>query len=142
MYKRDGGGKLGSVTTHCCHESAHGDGSADTSRDRVLLAQRGLAVFAHSWGGRGVHIKSMQPGWQCALVFRTAEQLHGSIMPDAEGMHGFALDCYDMMRVVTYPLSTVEGLLSRLACEPAKWSSILAASQPWIQARARSCDMT
>ena len=60
----DGGGSLGACTVHTCRRANEDD---DTKEDGELLKCRGLAVFPRKWGGRGVHVNSMVPGWNCAL---------------------------------------------------------------------------
>lgn len=136
----DGGGELGSVTVHTCRRLERLDSDARNQREREreadLLAHRGIAVFAESWGGKGVHIHSMVPGWHCALVFRTADQLHGSVFLEQDDTSGFGLEGLEMARVVTYPLKRVDTLLQRLAREPSRYQDVAERSHEWLRNRA------
>ena len=98
----------------------------------------GVAVFPCARGGRGVHIHSMVPGWNCALLMRTSCVLHGSVMPDEGGLAGFACRHLDMMRVVTYPLKRIETLLARLACDHEAVSQLYEHSDAWVRNRMRA----
>ena len=132
----DGGGSIGTVTVHTCHPHARKAPMTSVAESREQLRLRGLAVFPCGNGGRGVHINSMVPGWHCAIIMQTRERLHGSIQPDEDLIRGFGLPDFRMMRVVTYPLHSVERLLQRLADDPHSWSAVLARSDKRIQQRA------
>ena len=131
----DGGGRIGSCTIHTCHPNTPDAPWAAATESREQLRLRGLAVFPSRTGGRGVHIKSMAPGWHCAILMQTGERLHGSVQPNAHEVIGFGLTHLQLMRVVTYPLTAVERLLERLAEEPQMWPVLLAHSDEWIQRR-------
>ena len=132
----DGGGDLGCCTVHVCSRRAeHTIGDMSEERERHLTLHRGLAVFPHANGGRGVHIRSMVPGWQCALLFRTRECLHGSVLLAKRELAGFGLPQLDMMRVLSYPFSRVERLLRRAAEEPGAWRAIWEGSDSRTRAR-------
>ena len=132
----DGGGSTGTVTVHTCHAHAQNAPMASAAESREQLRLRGLAVFPLRNGGRGVHINSMVPGWHCAMVMQTSERLHGSIQADEHLPRGFGLPDFRLMRVVTYPLRSVERLLERLAEDPHAWPAVLARSDEWMQQRA------
>ena len=132
----DGGGRIGTVTVHTCHPHAGNAPMTGSADSREQLSLRGIAVFPRRHGGRGVHIHSMAPGWQCAIIMQTRERLHGSILPDAHLVRGFGLPDLRLMRVVTYPLTAVERLLQRLSEEPEAWPRLWANSHKWIQHRA------
>ena len=140
----DGGGRIGTVTVHTCHPHNPHTGNAPMTglaESSEQLSLRGIAVFPRRHGGRGVHIHSMVPGWQCAIIMQTRERLHGSILPDAHTIRGFGLPDFRLMRVVTYPLTAVERLLQRLSEEPEAWPRLWANSHGWIQRRAVSLKM-
>ena len=130
----DGGGRIGSCTIHTCHHNSHVHSTTESGEP---LRMRGLAVFPSRTGGRGVHINSMVPGWHCAILMQTAQRLHGSIQPGS--LRGFGLPNYQMMRVVTYPLTAVERLLQRLAKDPEAWPKVRENSHQWIQHRSKQC---
>ena len=94
-------------------------------------------MFPSAVGGRGVHIHSMVPGWNCALLMRTSSSLHGSVLPNEDALAGFACRHLDMMRVVTYPMTRVETLLERLARDPTAECELYLRSDPWIRRRMR-----
>ena len=129
----DGGGRAGSCTIHTCHPTNRMAAAHESSED---LSLRGLAVFPSKTGGRGVHIHSMVPGWHCAILMQTAERLHGSVVPEEGLRRGVCLQQYQLMRVVTYPLRSVERLMERLAEDPRAWPAVLARSDKWMQRRA------
>ena len=132
----DGGGRIGSCTIHTCHNNTH----MHPPESKEQLHMRGLAVFASRSGGRGVHINSMVPGWHCAILMQTAQRLHGSIQPCS--LRGFGLPNYQMLRVVTYPLTAIERLLQRLAKAPEAWpkpAKVRENSHQWIQHRSKQC---
>ena len=106
-------------------------------REAELLHARGLAVFPGRGGGRGVHIRSMVPGWHCAIFMRTHEMLHGGVVLPEDDIEGFALPELEMMRVVTYPLRRIETLLERLGQNPHLSSKVSMASCAHIQNRMR-----
>ena len=78
---------------------------------------------------------SMRPGWHCAILMNTDQRLHGSVLPEASKIGGYAFPSLKMMRVVTYPLKGVEALLTRLAEDPGAMEELRAKSKPWIQQR-------
>ena len=125
----DGGGAAGSCTVHTCHAS--GKELAPTSEES--LQHRGLAVFPHRTGGRGVYVKSMAPGWHCAILMQTSARLHGSVVP--ENSTGLACPHLRLMRVVTYPLIQVENLLWRLARDPDQLEGLQKVSHTWVLSR-------
>ena len=143
----DGGGQLGTCTVHTC--------TWDRTRPRPThevekrnLALRGIACFPYVHGGRGVHVHSMVPGWQCILLIRTSNSLHGSVVPcaiDSEtgratplSIEGLALPELEMMRVVTYPLKRVETLLHRLGEDPSKAEELERVSDSVMRERMRA----
>ena len=129
----DGGGDLGSCTVYVCSEACNDEpGSSD---DAELLAHRGVAVFPYRNGGRGVHVCSVVPGWNCAVLFSTANRLHGSVVLEKNDARGFSLPQYDISRVVTYPLTRIETLQQRLSKDPEQLQEVLERSHPWIRAR-------
>ena len=130
----DGGGELGTCTVHGCFRRLSDD-EIDTTREAHLLLHRGLVVFPRADGGRGVHVRSMVPGWCCALVFRTSACLHGSVVLDETDTTGFALPHLRLHRVVTYPLTRIEVLVSRALRSPAMWEAIHAKSEKSIRQR-------
>ena len=142
----DGGGALGTCTVHVCRrrdKEGGWDGSggwvsppADEERH---LACKGVAVFPGKHGGRGVHIHSMVPGWNCAILMRTSCVLHGSVVPEPERLAGFGCRHLDMMRVVTYPLKRVETLLARIARDEEAIAELYNLSDAWVQSRMREC---
>jgi hypothetical protein len=117
----------------------HGRHDTDANpREAELLHARGLAVFPGKGGGRGVHLRSMVPGWECAIFMRTHEMLHGSVVLPGDEVEGFALPELELMRVVTYPLRRIETLLERLAQNPHLSSKVFMASCPHVRNRMRS----
>ena len=106
-----------------------------TGRARDLLLHRGLAVFPDRKGGRGVHIRTLHPGWQCALLMRTSACLHGSVVLDPSDLAGLSMPDYRILRVVTYPLRRIENLLARSAEMSHMWDEIRACSDETIRKR-------
>ena len=98
----------------------------------------GCCVPYCSCGGRGVHVISMVPGSQCALLMRTSACLHGSIVPTEGPVHGMGLADLDFLRVITYPLSRVEVLLKRLSLDPDRAEVVRRLSHSWLQKRMRA----
>jgi hypothetical protein len=140
--KWDGGGELGTCTVHTCsmrvHNPLHSMHETNANpREAELLHARGLAVFPGRGGGRGVHIRSMVPGWHCAIFMRTHEMLHGGVVLPEDDIEGFALPELEMMRVVTYPLRRIETLLERLGQNPHLSSKVSMASCAHIENRMR-----
>ena len=133
----DGGGGLGCCTVHTCEERTPSTASTEEARarERHLLLHRGLVCFPCRTGGRGVHIRSMVPGWHCALLLRTAECLHGSVVLDEQDIAGFALPHLRMFRVVTYPLRRVETMLARVGDKPVLWEDVQRSSDAWVRKR-------
>ena len=130
----DGGGELGTCTVHTCKTTS---GSAEvTERESHLLLHRGVVVFPRSEGGRGVHIRSVVPGWHCALLLRTSDCLHGSVVLDESDVAGFALPRHEVSRIVTYPLRRIERMLERVGEVPGSWRTIRSKSKHLIQRRA------
>lgn len=131
----DGGGHVGTCTVHtCCRQEGLPPGDAHEKRN---LECRGLAVFPRTWGGRGVHVMSMVPGWHCAILMRTSERLHGSVMPQEGDMDGFGLLHLDLMRIVTYPLRRIERMLARLSTAPSQVAEVVKVSHAWVCNRMR-----
>jgi hypothetical protein len=132
----DGGGNLGSCTVHTCStvqdQASPGENG---SREAHLLLHRGIVVFPEREGGRGVHIRSMVPGWQCALIFCTHSCLHGSVMLDEQDAQGFSLPHLEMFRVVTYPLRRIEVMLARVSESAQMWDAIARESDEWTRRR-------
>jgi len=132
----DGGGEFGCCTVHACEDLRESGTRAPVStRERHLLLHRGIVVFPQADGGRGVHIRSMVPGWRCALVFKTRTCLHGSVMVDESDRDGLSLTHLDLYRVVTYPLSRIERLLGRAGCDPTAWAQVHEGSDEWTRKR-------
>ena len=78
----------------------HGRRGTDSNpREEELLHARSLTVFPGRGGGRGVHLRSMVPGWHCAIFMRTNEMLHGGVVLPEDELEGFALPELDRMRV-------------------------------------------
>jgi hypothetical protein len=130
----DGGGSLGTCTVHTCSR-LDGAPPLDPSHEDRHLECRGTAVFPHKWGGRGVHVMSMVPGWNCAILMRTSDRLHGSVMPGEGEEEGFGLPRVDMLRVVTYPLRRIERLVERLSSEPSQVVRVVEESHAWVRSR-------
>jgi hypothetical protein len=126
----DGGGSLGACTVHTCRR-AHLDDHTEV--DEELLRCRGLAVFPRKWGGRGVHVVSMVPGWNCAIFMQTCERFHEAVLPTQCAK--FGMPSLRMMRVVTYPLRRIERLLERLEEEPSKIDDVMQNSHGWVRKR-------
>lgn len=149
----DGGGTLGSCTVHTCLPAfANGevvDGGVDIAIDGRLAA-RGLAVFPGCTGGRGVHLYSMVPGWQCIIMMQTNSRLHGSVVscgvdevdglpvPSQLSSEVSELENLEMTRVLTYPLKRIELLLKRLAKDADGAARLELASDKHLQSRMRN----
>ena len=59
----------------------------------------------------------MERGWQCLVLMRTRECLHGSVFPDGVSEPPPAqllLPGLELMRIVTYPIGRIEHLMSAL----------------------------
>ena len=131
-----------SRTVHTCEERTRTAATTAVTteearaRERHLLLHRGLVCFPCRTGGRGVHIRSMVPGWHCALLLKTAECLHGSVLLDEQDIAGFALPHLRMFRIVTYPLRRVETMLARIGHKPELWEDLLSSSDAWVRKRA------
>ena len=108
----DGGGALGTCTIHTCLPRIGG------ASQNLKLRFRDLVVFPRMSGGRGVRLRSMVPGWCCAIFMQTSTRLHGGVAAQFDEIKGLALEEYEMMRVVTYPVSNIERLLDRLSRDP------------------------
>ena len=129
----DGGGELGCCTVHTCQITS---GSAGvTERESHLLLHRGVVVFPRSEGGRGVHIRSVVPGWHCALLMRTSDCLHGSVVLGESDIEGFALPRHSVSRIVTYPIRRLERMLERIGEAPSIWHEIRCKSKHFIRRR-------
>ena len=102
---------MGTCTAHTCHcrEELPGalQGALHEEEERNLEC-RGLAVFPRKWGGREVHVLSVVPGWNCAILMRTSDRLHGSVVPCDNEVEGLRVPHLDIMRIVTYPLRRIE----------------------------------
>jgi hypothetical protein len=127
----DGGGELGACTVHTCQRAPN---SIHDDVDKELLRCRGLAVFPKKWGGRGVHVVSMVPGWNCAILMRTCDRMHGSVVPSG-GSVNFGMPSLKMMRIVTFPMRRIERLVERLDAEPDKIASVMENSHAWVRHR-------
>ena len=82
-----------------------------------------------------MHIRSMVPCWQCALIFCTHSCLHGSVMLDEQDAQGFSLPHLEMFRVVTYPLRRIEVMLARVSESAQMWDAIARESDEWTRRR-------
>lgn len=134
----DGGGDLGTCTVHtCAAATSAAPRGLDAEGERHLLLHRGLVAFPHREGGRGVLIRSMMPGWHCALLMRTSACLHGSVLLDDSNVAGFALQHLRMYRVLTYPLRRIERMLARVGDTPGMWDEIRDESDEWTRGRMR-----
>ena len=131
----DGGGELGTCTVYSCQLKTACSAQLLTGRVRDLLLHRGLAVFPDHNGGRGVHIRTLELGWQCALVMRTRDCLHGSVLMEPSEIAGLSMPDCCILRVVTYPLNRIENLLARAAETPDMWDEIRARSGEAIRKR-------
>lgn len=134
----DGGGALGTCTVHTCQRWSHD--VPDVERECELLQLRGLVVFPFPFGGRGVLVHSMVPGWHCAILMRTSHCLHGGVLPCGMEVAGLALSHLRMMRIITYPLSRIETLLRRLAEAVSRGDSeavrvLYSSSDAWVRER-------
>ena len=123
----DGGGRFGCCTVASCQPLSR-KGTPPTVREKHLLLHRGIAVFPSRNGGRGVHVRSLIPGWNCALLLRTRDCLHGSVVLDESDIAGFALPHYSVFRTVTYPIRRIESLLCRVGETPQLWEEVKASS--------------
>lgn len=129
----DGGGSLGACTVHTCSRR----GREGVEHEERNLQCRGVAVFPRTWGGRGVHVISMVPGWHCAILMRTSDRLHGSVSADEGELDGLSLPHLDMLRIVTYPIRRIERMLERLSTVPRQVAEVVKASHAWVRGRMR-----
>ena len=132
----DGGGSLGTCTVHTCSRRGR-EGEQGVEHEERNLECRGMAVFPRTWGGRGVHVLSMVPGWHCAILMRTSDRLHSSVLPNEGELDGFGLPHLDMLRIVTYPIRRIERMLERLTNVPWQVAEVVEASHAWVRARMR-----
>ena len=121
----DGGGELGAVALYYCPIHA-------------VVTNPSIAVFEGCRGGRGIRVKVFQPGWFCAVAFRTDQCLHGTVCEfDTRSIEstGPSIRSESTLRIITYPLKRVEELLRAELANPEVVYTIASASDQRLCAR-------
>ena len=135
----DGGGEVGAATLYSCLEARGGGSRGAEAALKQALRRRDLAALPNVWGGRGVRVGVMERGWQCLVLMRTRECLHGSVFPDGVSEPPPAqllLPGLELMRIVTYPIGRIEHLMSALGKRGGGELGLWFQSDAWVRSRA------